>query len=512
LTVAPPVAMLGDSPTNHDTTDRLGDRPRKEGARVAVDFRAYDGRRSSQAVGKAAFAEAAGSVDASLAAAIERQKDWRKTYLSPVRKLVEAGARSGKDALRIASEGLDAVHRNLVFAEGDSEAPLLDAVAGDAPSGLEAGSVSGKGARERDVVVPYGGAELRGDDLRRQLDAWVGAGVIESSCARAVSAVVENPDWLDLSGLRFVLLGAAAEMGPLEALCKWGADVVAVDLDRAPVWERILGCASAGAGTVTFPERRGKAGADLLSETPQIAAWLRSVEGPLVVGTYAYADGSTFLKLAGALDALTVSLQRSRDDVSIAYLATPTDVFAVPAEVVERSRERATSLFGRAARGATRSRLFAANYPDTVEGEGGRAWGLADALVPQQGPNYALAKMLQRWRAITAREEGTLASANVAPATKTRSVTKNKVLAAAYRGAHAFGVEVFEPATSRALMAALLVHDLRAPEAAARPETKLDHPYDLFVEGAAHGGMWTAAYAPRTVLPLAAALGAVRRS
>ena len=450
-------------------------------------------------------------MDASLAASIENQRDWRKTYLSPVRKLVEAGARSGKDALRIASEGLDAVHRNLVFAGGDSEPALLDAVSGDDPASFDTGSVSGKGTRERDVVVPYRGAELRGDELRRQLDTWAGAGVIEPSCVRAVSAVVANPDWLDLSGLRFVLLGAAAEMGPLEALSKWGAEVVAVDLDRSAVWDRILGFATAGAGTLRFPEQRGRAGADLLSQTPQIAAWLRTFEGPLVVGTYAYADGSTFLKLAGALDALTVSLQHGREDVSIAYLATPTDVFAVPAEVVERSRGRARSLFGRAASGVSRSKLFAPNYPVTIEGEGGRTWGLADALVPQQGPNYALAKMMQRWRAITAREEGTLASANVAPATRTRSVTKNKILAAAYRGAHAFGVEVFEPETSRALMAALLVHDLRAPAAAARPETHLDHPYDLFVDAAAHGGMWTAAYAPRTVLPLAAAMGAVRR-
>lgn len=479
-----------------------------DGRALAVDFRAHEGRRSSQAVGKAVFAEAAGSVDASLAAAIERRKDWRKTYLSPVRELVEAGARSGKDALRIASEGLGAVHRNLVFG---GETSLLHAVrAGD--STFDTGTFPGKGVRERDVVVPYRGAALRGDELRRRLDAWVTAGVIESSCAEAVSEVVTNPGWLDLSDSKFVLLGAAAEMGPLEALCKWGADVVAVDLDRPAVWDRILGFAAAGAGTLTFPQRRGKAGADLLSDTPRIAAWLRELDGRLVVGTYAYADGSTFLKLAGALDAITVTLQRERDDVSIAYLATPTDVFAVPEDVVERSRARPASAFGLAARAATRSRLFAANYPETVEGEDGRTWGLADALVPQQGPNYALAKMLQRWRAITAREEGTLASANVAPATRTRSVTKNKVLAAAYRGAHAFGVEVFEPETSRALMAALLVHDLRAPGAAARPETPLGHPYDLFVDAAAHGGLWTAAYAPRTVLPLAAGLGAFRRS
>ena len=39
-------------------------------------------------------------------------------------------------------------------------------------------------------------------------------------------------------------------------------------------------------------------------------------------------------------------------------------------------------------------------------------------------------------------------------------MVKNRALAAAYAGAHRFGVEVFEPATSNVLMAALLVHDL----------------------------------------------------
>lgn len=478
-----------------------------------ADFRAQDGRRSSQAVGKAVFAEAAGSVDASLASAIEREKEWRKAYLGAVRRLVEAGARSGKDALRIAGEGLGAVHRNLVFrTEGSQDEPaLLEAVAAESPEGFDTGEISGAGERLREVVVPYEGARLRGDELVRQLDAWVRAGVIEASCAAAVSDVVAHPEWLDLSDHRFVLLGAAAEMGPLESLCNWGAGVIAVDLGRPAVWERILGLARAGSGTVRFPERRGKAGADLLADTPAIASWLRGLDGRLVIGSYAYADGSQFLKVAGALDAITVTLQRERDDVSIAYLATPTDAFAVPAEVVERSRARRTSAASSAVRGLTRSKAFAPNYPATVEGEDGRTWGIADALVPQQGANYALAKMLQRWRAITAREEGTLTSANVAPATRTRSVTKNKILAAAYRGAGAFGVEVFEPATSRSLMAALLVHDLRAPGAAAQPDTTLGHPFDLFVDGAAHGGMWSSAYAPRSVLPVAAALGAVKR-
>ena len=36
-------------------------------------------------------------------------------------------------------------------------------------------------------------------------------------------------------------------------------------------------------------------------------------------------------------------------------------------------------------------------------------------------------------------------------------------------GRGAFGIEIFEPPTSSALMAALLVHDLRNPSAAAQP-------------------------------------------
>jgi hypothetical protein len=80
-------------------------------------------------------------------------------------------------------------------------------------------------------------------------------------------------------------------------------------------------------------------------------------------------------------------------------------------------------------------------------------------------------------------------------------VTKNRLLAAAYAGAGRFGVEVFAPETSRVLMAALLVHDLRV---AAPPPA---HPDDLFVSGAAHGGLWRAAYDLRSVIGLAAVTG-----
>lgn len=82
-------------------------------------------------------------------------------------------------------------------------------------------------------------------------------------------------------------------------------------------------------------------------------------------------------------------------------------------------------------------------------GTGVACFRVSDVLVPQQGPNYTLAERIQRWRAVVAQTEGVQVSANVARATRTRPVTKNRLLAAACAGARRFGVEVFDPATSR---------------------------------------------------------------
>ena len=177
-------------------------------------------------------------------------------------------------------------------------------------------------------------------------------------------------------------------------------------------------------------------------------------------------------------------------------------MFAVPAEAVAQSarayatRSRAAKLAGRPLRTLSGGRLLCRAYLPGVDP------GINDSLVRQQGPNYALAKRVHRWRATLARDDGTTVSLNVAPPTRTRSVLKNRVLAAAYAGAHRFGVEVFEPATCRVLMAALLVHDLHTGGGQAHA-----HPWQDEAHAAAHGGLWRIAYAPRSVLAFAAALG-----
>jgi hypothetical protein len=319
-------------------------------------------------------------------------------------------------------------------------------------------------------------------------------------------------------------------MGPVVSLLRWGAHVVAVDLPARPggpqVWTRLIEVARASSGRLSVPvtsplpadagdqQIAAAAGVDLVARTPELLAWLASVRGPFTLGNYVYADGAAHVRASVAVDALTSALLAIRDDVSLAFLATPTDAFAVPPEVVADSRRRyeERTVRRRLARLGSAGRLFRPNYPPEALTEGGSALGAVnDSLVPQQGPNYALAKRVQRWRALEARAAGRLVSLNVAPATRTRSVLRNRLLAAAYAGAHRFGVEVFEPSTSNTLMAAMLVHDLRHEGAAARPGTPLSHPLELFWQGANHGGLWRNPFEARSVMGLAVALGMVQR-
>ncbi len=481
-----------------------------------------DGRRSTSALGRAVVADALRPVDPEGAAAAEHERDWRRGYLRHFRRLIEAGLPSPDAALSVAREGLSSLYRQMRLVAADQSELGLEHVikaspAGPAPTTV---TVAGEAAPERELVIPYRDQQLRGDALLRQLDDWVGRGIIEPSCVEAIRAVATHPEWLALPGQTVVVLGAGAEVGPLSVLLSWGVNAIGVDLPSAPLWSRVLETARHSAGTLKVPvaglpgdtgsprevglDLAQSAGLDLAADIPMVADWLATVDGPLVLGNYVYADGAANVRVASAVDALTVRLQAARPDVALAFLATPTDVFAVPPEAVAESCRRfaARPMAAKLASATTAGRLFKQAYvvPSTA------AWrvapGINDSFIAQQGPNYALAKRLQRWRATAARHDGAKVSLNVAPPTKTRSVTKNRALAAAYEGAPRFGVEAFAPATTRALMAALLVHDLCAGDSPARA-----HPWQDEAHAAAHGGLWRIPYAPRSALPVAAMLG-----
>eukprot|EP00908_Phaeocystis_cordata_P010715 Transcript_21568.p3 GENE.Transcript_21568~~Transcript_21568.p3 ORF type:complete len:330 (+),score=154.02 Transcript_21568:686-1675(+) len=94
-----------------------------------------------------------------------------------------------------------------------------------------------------------------------------------------------------------------------------------------------------------------------------------------------------------------------------------------------------------------------------------------------------------------AREAGCLVSSNVAPSTRTASVTQNKNFAHAYRTMHLFRpYEVPGPETSNAVMTALLLHDLHHPMHAGHPHLPLANPQQLFSQGGFHGGTWRCAF------------------
>jgi hypothetical protein len=477
-----------------------------------------DGRRSTSALGRAVVADALRPVDAVGALGAERETNWRSGYLVHFRRLVEAGLASKAAALSIARDGVGSLHARMRVSGPDGEETGLDALlSAPAQASFATLSVPGTAEAETELSLPYRGERLRGDALVRRLEAWVNGGIIEPSCADAVREVAAHPEWLRLPGQTVVALGAGAEVGPVEVLLRWGVRVAGVGLPNPPTWDRVLGMARRGAGTLLVPVTRAApaplrqgsgdeavarwAGLDLTREVPAAADWLAGLDGPLVLGNYVYADGAANVAVCAATDALTVRLQAARSDLALAFLATPTDVYAVPAEAVAHSvrayasRSRAAKLAGRPLRTLSGGRLLRRAYVPGAEP------GICDSLVSQQGPNYALAKRLQRWRAALARETGATVSLNIAPPTRTRSVIKNRALAAAYAGAHRFGAEVFEPATTRTLMAALLVHDLHTAGPAHA------HPWQDEAYAAAHGGLWRIAYAPRSALGLAALLG-----
>jgi hypothetical protein len=488
---------------------------------AGVDFPAGpDGRRSTSAVGRAVVADALRAADPALAQRAEREANWRTGYLTHFRALVEAGLASPDAAAAVAAGGLDSLYRQLraVAADG-AESGLDTLLTVPARRALSWAPVTGTAAALATLAVPYRGAALHGDALRRQLAAWVAAGTVEPSLATAVDEVARHPEWLRLDGRTVAVLGAGAEMGPVATLLGWGARVLAVDLPQPAIWERLLTAAQGSAGTLLVPVADGadegaslalRAGADLVSDVASVADGLAAADGgALVLANYAYADGAGHVRVAAAVDALTRRVQAQRPGVALAFLATPTDVFAVPADAVAQAdraygtRSPVSRLAGGSLHMLSGGRLLQRAYRPGADP------GINDSLVAQQGPNYALAKRLQRWRATVARRDGATVSINIAPPTRTRSVLKNRALAAAYAGAHRFGVEVFEPETSRALMAALLVYDLHAGAAGAAGARET-HPWQDEAHAAAHGGLWRMAYAPRSALTLAAALGYLR--
>ena len=487
---------------------------------AGVVFPLTDGERATQPVGRHIVATATRRVDTAASDAARTEERWFRHYPQHFREMTRLAA--GLNAGLIAADGLTALHDSMRFRRQGAEGAVRDAIELPRPHYFTSVTVEGTGTFEGDSLSLYDQSNpVRGSALSRLLERWESNGTAEPSAVDALRLLHETPEWLDLRGQTFVAFGAGAEMGPCSALLSWGAHVVAIDLPGTPAWRPLLDTARASPGRLTVPVRSdlgpsptdaeiaASAGADVITDAPELTEWLLGLEGPLTVGDYVYAPGGVQVRASTAVDAVMATLAERRDDVGLAYLATPTDAYAVPSDVVLASMHEfsRSNPFVAMARGLGGHRVFRANYPTMLTMATERRFGLFDGLITQQGANYALAKRIQRWRAMTSREGGTWVSINVAPPTRTTSVVNNRLLEAAYGGSHRFGLKVFSPPASRQVMAALLVHDLRNRHSVAHASTPLENEMDLYATGAVHGGIWRAPYEPRSVLGFAAITG-----
>jgi len=484
-----------------------------------------EGQRPTMGVNKAAFAAAMRAVNADEAKVIDDlpDKKWRRAYQKNVVENVRQSAKSPDAALKVANAGLNYLHTTMVFVRpagaDDSAMPLTQAMDKFTGKKFLTHEIQGAGPKSCTYSVPYKSygtpgslKELSGDALLKQIDTWVRNGTIEMSCGSSMSKVAENHAWCDLKDVYVVLFGASSAMGPFFKLMDHGANVIALDLDRPQIWEKLFKETRSRAGKLIFPvketiaanasdeEIAKVAGCNLLTDTPEIRTWLQDLypKERLVCMALAYLDGALFVKVSMAMDAIIKSLieKRGGDKMGCAYLCTPTDAHLCTPASVEAAKSNMRRVPAWQSLMAPLLALIGMPMKKNVE-KPLDVDGLAvvDCIIPEQGPNYILAKRLQHWRAMVSREAGCLVSSNVAPSTATASVLSNVLFALGYKGMTAFKpMEISYQETSNSVMAALLIRDIRDPTSAANPKTPLKNPLCLFTENSFHGGMWRGAW------------------
>lgn len=204
------------------------------------------------------------------------------------------------------------------------------------------------------------------------------------------------------------------------------------------------------------------------------------------------------MQVSLAMDAICRDLCESRKNTSLVYLCTPTDLHLIPKEAHDAAlanyKEFSKKPFCMLMKLLGGKKILKKNVRAPVSGVGGPFY-YVDGISVAQGPNYAMAKRMQHWRAIIAHSKGNIVSSNVAPSTSTASVVQNRTFAWAYEGMPYFTpYEIFAPETSKSVMIAILFNDLNNRKSVANPKNALANPNQLFASGSFHGGVWRCAY------------------
>ena len=443
------------------------------------------------------------------------ESGWRANYYHHFVKANSVMLTSPEIAISSAKAGLQSLRTT--FQKGEI---LLADVEGRVPctSPLGTKTIHGKG-QETSYSCPMNGKDHDLTSLTQEMERLVKLGAAEPSALHSIEKLAKNKGACltkgALSKYTFAILGAGSQMGPCRQLLKMGATVLAVDLKgREEMWNNLTNYAETTCGTLVCPlSENNVRGCDILTDFEAISRWIIecSIGKRIVIGSFLYADGGLFVRIAVAADALIKAVCKVRKDTALINLCTPTAVFVVPKEANAEATRRYNELsihtpWKRAVETLSNNRYLEQNAPMKIVADNGDEFLLQDSQVWQQGPNYAFAKLIQRWRNIVARDNGHWVSSNVAPASLTVSVMHNKIIRAGMLGCQFFGIIPFEPETSNTLMTALAIHDLNDPSSAANPSTVLRNPLELFVHNSVHGGTWRCAYVTNSYTEVSAVL------
>jgi len=489
------------------------------------------GTRSTTTAGKAVWSAAISAVPGTEAIndALMGEKDWRFGYVSHLVAIAQASARSRANTLAISNAGLASILSSMEFVRDGKTSTLEAAMAAPVPSKFFTAKITGSGALPApgsELQLPFRGENLSGQAIVAQVEKWVAYGCMEPDVADAVKAVCADPTKISLKGHCFVLIGAGSEMGPFTTLMRMGATVIATGTKRANRWTRLLEIARASPGTLLFPidcaqgdlsdaDLCAAAGCDLTCDTPELSAWVCAEASAkefsaITLGCYVYMDGEAHVRASVAMDVMTTALaataKKSGKKMAVAYLGSPGTCSVIPKEAHEASiRNQAEAPLWH--------KLLSpqGNTMDPVTpDDGGEAVYLHNGFSITQGPNYALAKTMQMWRAMVLREEmGVTVSSNMAPGTRTASMLSSAAMSAYLDGqGHIVPCVSFDADTSAGLMALLLLFDITDPSSPANPSVPLANPSSIFAKKGVHGGYWRS---PWTLGSMGTALAVIGR-
>ena len=448
-----------------------GDRP---SGRIVLPRQ--NGRASSSVLARG-MALAAATADPRLAERVKGAEPWREGYRAAMTDLSRVDAPSrGSEAARA---GLAWLTKSLHFADGCriGEARAVEVRGGS-------WKVSGNREPRRELSLELDGRDYRGRSLLALLDEWRRRGFIRRGAHDALAEVIDDPGILDLEGWTFACLGASAALSPAPSLLAWGADVAAPVRAGQEKNSALIDAARSGAGTLILPP----VPLDVAREPEAVAGWIAALDGRIAIVDTLYAPGAKFLLAEAGADVVESLVTHARPDTALAWYGSPTDAYVLS--------EPPKAHFGR---GPAASALAA--YAKAQGLGPSRVDGVYPGYIGVQGPNYAAAKRIGRWRATVEREAGRTVSYNVGPLSMTRSVLVSRPLRAAYGGLRRLGIEPLPATASAELMAALLVWDLKNPRAAAESESFL-------TDKAIDCGLFSCPYEPNGLMAFAVALGA----